>query len=504
MLFIEDLASVVLWLLATVLSLNLLFLVFVFYRRLARQRYYVDKDAARSRYSRVVSDFIQNDITVDRAVVLLKEATSQAERDAVREILLAQVDSNNSERISEVFFGLGYVDSWAREAFGRRRAKKLVEASMRRVKASISTQVADSILNPLYRMRMFSVPRSLAVDHLGRMAPDYAQVFTAEALHDPAAEVRRVAIANMGRNRHPAAIPLLLEELRRAVEMGNDVSLRSTKAALVCYQLDDLQHFVSHLAHPNRRLRFFVVDSIREICNRAAKHMLLNKNDFPQELYEAFLEQVVGDEFADVRARSSAVIKHFRDKRALAALRALVTDENDFVRLHAVRACADRYYAGLIPDMVARLGDTRWRVREAAVKTLAAFGTSGSNELYRCFTKTKDQYVSEQITEEIQRGGLTVDLVAALTMGGEDRDLAMGVCRKMALMGKSSLLVSAVASLAEPEPRILLMDALMLAPTEQFLSVMDTIAQSDPGPVGDKARRLLSSAGATTVGAGRA
>jgi len=503
-LFIEDLASLVLWLVATVLSVNLLFLMFIFYRRLGRKRYYEDKDSARSRYTRVISEFVDNEINVERAIALLEDASSKAEQDAVQEMLLAQEDANNAERISQVLFGLGFVERWSRKAFGRARTKPLMARSMKRENAAISTEVDRSIFNPIIRMRMFCIPRALALESLGRLAPQYAQVFIAEALHDPAPEVRRVAIAAMGRNRHPAAIPLLFGELLKAVEMSNNVSLRSTKAALVCYTMEDLHHFVPYLTHPNQRMRFFVVDTIREISNRASRNMLLNKNDFPQDLYEAFLTVAVKDEFADVRARSGSVVKHFRDKRALTALRALLVDENDFVRLHSVRACQDRYYAELVPDMVKRLSDTRWRVREAAVKALAAFGTSGSNELYKYFISTKDQYVSEQISEEVQRSGLTADLVAALTHGGEDRDLAMAVAKKLVLMGKASLLTAAVAGLVQPEPRILLMDALMLAPTEQFLMVLDAIANNDGGPVGDKARNLLTIAEQRAVGAGKA
>jgi HEAT repeat protein len=502
LLFIEDLASLVMWLLATVVSVNLLFLMFIFYRRLGRKRYYEDKDAARSRYTRVISEFVDNEINVERAISLLEEASSRAEQDAVQEMLLAQEDANNAERISQVLFGLGYVERWSRQAFGRSRTKALIARSMKREKAAISTRVNKNWLTPIVKMRAFCVPRAVAVEGLGRLAPEYAQVFIAEALHDPSPEVRRVAIAAMGRNRHPAAIPLLFEELLKAVEMHNDVSLRSTKAALVCYTMEDLGHFVPYLSHPNRRMRFFVVDTIREICNKTSRNMLLNKNDFPQDLYEAFLDNASHDEFADVRARCGAVIKHFRDKRAMASLRALLVDENDFVRLHSVRACQDRYYAELVPDMVRRLSDTRWRVREAAVKALAAFGTSGSNELYRYFINTKDQYVSEQISEEIQRSGLTADMVAALAHGGEDRDLAMAVAKKLVLMGKSSLLTAAVAGLTQAEPRILLMDALMLEPTEQFLAVMEVIATNDGGPVGDKARSLLQAAEQRAVGAG--
>jgi len=223
-LFIEDLASLVLWLVATVLSVNLLFLMFIFYRRLKRKRYYEDKDSARSRYTRVVSEFVDNEIDADRAITLLEDATSKAEQDAVQEMLLAQEDNNNAERISQVLFGLGYVERWSRKVFGRGRTKALVARSMKRENAAISTRVDRSLLTPFIRMRMFCVPRAVALESLGRLAPQYAQVFIAEALHDPAPEVRRVAIAAMGRNRHPAAIPLLFGELLKAVEMSTSTA----------------------------------------------------------------------------------------------------------------------------------------------------------------------------------------------------------------------------------------------------------------------------------------
>ena len=153
MLFIEDLASLVLWLLATVVSVNLLFLMFIFYRRLGRKRYYEDKDAARSRYTRVISEFVDNEIDVERAIALLDEATSRAEQDAVQEMLLAQEDANNAERISQVLFGLGYVERWSRQAFGRSRTKALIARSMKREKAAISTRVNKNWLTPIVKMR---------------------------------------------------------------------------------------------------------------------------------------------------------------------------------------------------------------------------------------------------------------------------------------------------------------------------------------------------------------
>jgi HEAT repeat protein len=537
-LLFEDLILITVWLLAAVVIVNLVFLVFVFYRRWARTKYYRTKDEAKERYRRAVADFMALSVGVEPTAQLLRDARSEAEKDGVLDLLReglaalaaprhvssssgmrtpssagriasssGRVQSGTGritsptivvgqalERVSELVFALGYVDGWARTAFGRARTPELVKRSLNKEKTPVSTEVRASALNRFRRLRIFCVPRALAVDKLGSLAADYGQVFMAEALHDPATEVRSVAVAAMGRARHPAAIPLLLEELRKALEEGNDVSLRSTKAALCSYQMSDLELFVPYVRHPNRRLRFFVVDTMREISSRAGRSMQLTRRGFPDELCALLLEHSVNDVFADVRARSAALVAQFRDAQAADALRKLLKDENEFVRLHTVRVCGDRYYGDLIPDILRCLSDSKWRVREAAVGTLRAFGMAGLNELFRYFAATSDRYESEQIAEEIQRTGMIEQLVTALASGGEASRLADAVCRKMATMGKTSLLLNAVAARIPQEARILLMDALMVAPTAKYMSILETLAETDGGPVGDKARDLLRQA----------
>lgn len=495
MFLIEDLTAVVLWLLATVLAINLLFLVFVFYRRAARNRYYKAKDAARERYRNVLSQFANGEITTQAAAEALRGASGAAARDAVQERLLASVDPANVEKVTELFFALGYVERWARTAFGGSRATQLQERSRRKEKAAISTSPRQSPWNFLRRTRLFSVPRALAVDHLGNLAPEFSQVFVAEALHDPSTQVRRVAVEAMGKNRHPAAVPLLLEELRKAIDEGNDVSLRTTKSALVCYNLEDIPNFLPFLTHPSRRVRFFVVDAIREIFDKASRYTSISRANLSQEIRQVFLTKVVSDSFADVRARGAAVIAHFHEPAATDALRKLLADENEFVRLHTVRVCNDAFYSDLVPDIVRCLADNKWRVREAAAQTLSAFGHRGTNELYRYFIVAKDRYAAEQITDEIQRTGLIRDILEELAKGGEDAGLAQDVCRKMALMGKTTLLTQAVAANIAPEARILLMESMMEAPTQEFLNLLASLAKKDTGAVGSKAASLLRQAG---------
>ncbi|MGH9509321.1 MAG: HEAT repeat domain-containing protein, partial [Terriglobales bacterium] len=217
---------------------------------------------------------------------------------------------------------------------------------------------------------------------------------------------------------------------------------------------------------------------------------LLTRRGFPPELCEVLLTHSVNDSFADVRARAAALVAHFRDAQAVEALRRLLDDENEFVRLHAVRMCGDRYYGDLIPEVLKCMADNRWRVREAAVKTLGAFGVAGLSELYKYFVSTGERYESEQIAEEIQRTGLVDNLLTALGSGGETSRLAEAVCRKLTVMGKTSLLTNAVAQRIPTEARLLLMEALMAAPTPRYVAILETLAETDGGPVGQKARDL--------------
>ncbi|MCU1306912.1 MAG: pbs lyase heat-like repeat protein [Acidobacteriaceae bacterium] len=502
--FIEDLGMLVLWLIAMVMSMNFVFMFFVFYRRLSRARYFAEKDAARARYEGTINRFVGGELSTEDVTEALESATSPAEQDVIEALLLKQVDGTNADRVSELFFSLGFVDRWAKITFGRKRSGELVKRALRRERATIDTGTKRSILDYVSRMQILAVPRALALNSLGRMAPEHSEVFLAEGLKDPSMNVRRVAIESMGRNRFPQAVPLLLEELRKAIEEGNDVSLRTMKSALICYNLEDLDLFIPYLTHPARRVRFFVIDTLREICNKASDGGLLAKNDFSPALCRLILEKVVNDEFADVRARSAWLVRHFRDDQAVEALQRLLNDENEFVRLHAVRACGNRTYSTLIPEIVARLTDTRWRVREAAVGTLALVGAEGLDEMYRFFVTCPDAFACEQITEEIQRKGLVQDLVSALMAGGEETDLGRAVCQKMAMMGKTSLLISALASVVAPEVRIALMESLAAAPNDEFLSVLQMITETSSGSVQIRASQILyqSSARALSSAAG--
>lgn len=487
---LEDIAALVLWLIVAVVAINLVFLGSVLYRRVARGRYFRKKDQARLRYQPVVEKFVRWEATQEEAAEQLKRTRSRAAEDAVRELLLARVKHDTADRITALFFALGSVDRWARAAYGRRSSGVLVSAlSVGHI--PYPECEPNRVLDALRRTRLLHVPRLLAVDALGRLAPDFAEVFALAALDDPAGEVRRVALASLGRNRRAAGITPIFRELRAALTVHAEVSVRSAKAALVCYGLEHLRHFVPFLRDPDPIFRFYAVDIIREICARESKERKLGRRDFPGELYEEFLESLVRDESADVRARSAPVVGHFHDIRSSIALRHLLTDENEFVRLHAVRAAADAAYPELLPALVERMTERRWRVREASVRALARLGREAQQMLFREFAASLDRYESEQMTEELERSGLAAQLLADLGAGGETAQLALAVCRRMVAVGKTAMLRAELQRGGSAASRLMLLEAFASRPSAETAEVLEEAASSGWDEVTARAAVLL-------------
>jgi hypothetical protein len=193
--FIEDLGILVLWLIAMVMSMNFVFMFFVFYRRLARARYFAEKDAARVRYKDTLYNFLRGELTTEEVTETLDSANSTAERDVIEGLLLTQADGTNTDRVSELFFALGFVDRWAKIAFGRKRCGGLVERALKRERATIESRTKRSILEYVSRMQILAVPRALALNSLGRLAPEHAEVFLHKKTSDnPASPQTRLRL----------------------------------------------------------------------------------------------------------------------------------------------------------------------------------------------------------------------------------------------------------------------------------------------------------------------
>jgi len=466
-LYAEEMMAILKYLLAMIIAINALFLVLVFSRRIWRGRYFRIYDAARRRYSPTVDAFAWDKLPFASAREILCQADCRPAQDAVHKLLLEALDDSNRSRISELLLSLGYVRRWAVAAFGEQRAVHILESSAKKIPPS-APPAKNPVLALALRLRFLAVGRAIAVFKLGQLAPDFAFFFAQEALRDPSFQVRSLAIVAIGRSRHPAGVALLVGELHGAVAANNEMSPRYIKAALLHYQMADLALFQPFLSHCQPRVRFFLVDAIREICDRAASRAPLHLVDFPLRFSRTFLEDLVRDTFADVRARSACVVKHFQIPQATAALGSLLRDPNEYVRMFACRSVRQDSYASLIPDLLPRLADVSWRVREDAVNSLVAFGPRGMRALYTYFESCTDLLACEQVAEAIQRFGLVPELLAMFSSGAEDAVLAEAVCRQMALLGMTSSFQSVLAPGVPAHVRSRLRELLAEAPRQRL------------------------------------
>lgn len=494
---IEQLIPIVLWLALTVLAIDLVFVLFIFRRRISRRWYYEKKDATIKQYSGEIRSFLNNEVSVEDLATMLEGTRSRAGHSAIQELLLGGMTSQNRHAITEVFLRLGYIQTWTKEAFGRRRGQQLLRHI---IDGADLPPTKKRALAPLLRLRLFCVKRALAVTKLGQLDSPFAAVFMREALSDPSPFVGRANVTAIGHNRNESGISVLLELLRQAVESTVDLPVRSIKIALVRYPIADLAYFAPFLNNQSPRFRFVMVDSIREICD-SARPQPLSARDFPEEIYHWFLHEGVHDESVDVRARSAGVVRHFHTPDAVSVLRVLLQDQNEFVRLHAVRACSDPYYSDLVTDVAQRISDAKWRVREGAVATLATFGQEGRQQLAQHFLATTDRYGSEQISEVMQRTGIVNEMLPSLAMPNGNGKLVADVCAKMVRLGNTSFLTDFMAREQSAPVRVRLMEILATAPTPYFMTTLHKIAHSEADPLKDRAQTFLQSPEIATAAA---
>lgn len=477
----RDLLQVILWLVWVVFLIDLVLALFVFVRRFARGRFFKAKDAACDKYRSAVDALVQGKSSTT-ALETLRQGRSRPERDAICELILAWLPDAR-ESATAALMHLGYLSDWARTAFGRRRARQLYD--------HMSSGVALPPASPrrlmgLRRRALFAVPRATAVARLARLAPATARPFMMEALGDPSPLVARVNVIGLGRNRHPDVVPILLQELNVAVTDDARISIRTLKTALARYSVESFVDFLPYLSAPNARMRFLVVDTMREICARDTAGQI------PDSISQQVIDHSTRDESPDVRARAAQLLRYLPASGAAGALSRLLRDENEFVRLHAVRACMASQFACLKNELLRCITDRRWRVREAAVEAIASAGDTGLDQLAEQFLATNDRYASEQIAEHLQRSGAMDALLASLAADSPSRS-GGEVCRKLHRLGKVSLLFEAVENHSDPRVRERLFELLAGEPLgAAFVPVLKRLSVRGDDLLKPRAASLLA------------
>jgi HEAT repeat protein len=277
----------------------------------------------------------------------------------------------------------------------------------------------EALLRPasaLGRIRaLHFLPRVRSAERLGLIGHALSWRLLVRALEDSHPQVRSAAAFALGAIAEPQSFPALVERLQNiALTPFAGLSLPHIKAALLCFPLRQANELVDLLKHSHPRVRFLAADVVREMvvrprCAGGAEDLpLLKAEDFAPELIDLFLTRLVFDDNPDVRARTAPVIARLDDPRAGWQLATLLNDVQWFVRLHAVRALAQPRFGTFAEHLSRRLTDVNWKVREAVVRSLLSLGPPGAERLLQHFLTTQDRYSLEQITEELQRGLLSV------------------------------------------------------------------------------------------------
>jgi HEAT repeat protein len=496
---IEEIISTVvaLILIVVVLGVGLGFLSIQ--RRVTRTRYFRNLDAARQHVKELLDSIYENPVSVDDAIRSLKVLRSSAEQRALEEALLRRAqDRNHLSFTRDLIKHLGWIRNWTDVLRARAPQPKGKVAVM-------LMELGDDYRRPgllrrlALRFQANFVARCRAADKLGQVPSPEGVWAMLVGTSDPHPEVQEICLRYLGQLADPATLPILIEELIAVIEGRSTQSVRNIKTALVQFSLEDVGLFTKALQHPNRRVRFFATDIVREIADRHSETAVLGKNDFSPEIYRLFTEKFHLDESPDVRARAAVVISHFHDDTSVELLRKLLEDEAWFVRMHATRAAAHKLYLPLAAEVVQRLTDPNWLVREAASKALIQMGDLGADFVLEAFIHSQDPYTNEQICEELQRSGLLVtmlDNIPSLGASAVLRDsalmdssvaderytLALLVVRKMVAVGKITMLLMLLRGPIRSDIKLLLLRELMGSYTPECLETFEICAETDPDP----------------------
>lgn len=467
--------AVILYVLAigiAVALVNCVLVVFVLLRRRHRQTYYELKDQARQQLASTVRSAIEGSDA--GAVDRLRVYCYPAERAAIEELLLSAVRPEIHTRITGILAQLGYVERWQHVA-------------------SLNDDGWLAAWKPMFKKlrswRIFAVRRAIAVGHLGRLCSSVSVPLMKAALLDPSPLVLSVTADALAASDDEAAAPVLVDLLQRSILTRNLISERAAKTALVHLSACGEPLLKAFLAS-GPRVQVAILEVLRELRCRGTR--------LPKQMLVTVLAQAATSGSPEIRSRSAQLLRHVEHPpKGLLAL--LLEDPDHFVRLHAVRTRGAFRSADHTDDLMPHVHDPHWRVREAAVLALHHRGDEGKQQLIAILRNTSDRFVSEQIMEQLQWGGI----LAASIMRLDEHDAAVDrmLCCKAVELGMDSLLVERLHP-GTPE-RLLerLLDVTQGSSHRDYRSRLEALAETNDGHLRTRVLGLLTTSIEDSTGA---
>jgi HEAT repeat protein len=424
----DPLTASAIMILVSVLMGTLLLVAVAIIRRWQQIHYSLHLQALHIRYRPILDQLLSGTRTVEGMAALRQLPMSDLE--LLVEPLLAQQKCTDQK--------FGFLVALCTEL-------GLVELWRRRLAAGNNRMGPPALLHRFAKVAKPSPQRWLlrakSIRNLGLLRHHPSWPLLLKALDDPHCDIQTVALRALASIRASGSFPVLLERLQ-AVVLGqtSNPPLRPLEAALASFDLTFCPDLLPALRHPHPRIRSLAMDLLRLFVRREATRdpeFRLTAEILSPEIACLLLTDLYRDEVGEVRGHAAEVIAFLTYPRAATILHGLCSDSLWQVRQRTVRALAHQRDPNPILLLAVRdcLSDPHWRVREAAMQTLIAFGPSGRQQLYESFLTCDNPTIRQQIVEVIERRGLMGSLIEAYGHG---------------VSGVEALLVEQIASGAAP------------------------------------------------------
>jgi hypothetical protein len=290
--------------------------------------------------------------------------------------------------------------------------------------------------------------RAKSIRNLGRLRHRASWPLLVNALDDRQRDIQLLALRSLAAVGAPESFPVLRERLHEAAQ-GKFPSppIQALRAAMVSFDLSCAPSLLPSLRHPDRQVRLHAIEILQTmVCRKAARQpgFTLTAGLLTPPVVEVLLAGLAVDTSAEIRASAAETLVFLSDPRTTPVLCNLLRDRQWLVRQRTVRALARSHLtaASLHLEIRECLRDPHWRVRETAIQTLIALGRRGKRQLYEHFLTSRDDATSKQIVEVIERTGLMTALVEEYSAGtkGVDALVVEHLASEKAPLGLSGIL----------------------------------------------------------------
>lgn len=256
-----------------------------------------------------------------------------------------------------------------------------------------------------YRRRADYTVRARCAACLGAIGDRASWRLLAGALEDSHPDVQRAALRSLAELKNPEAASALIK-LAVTSKPDGAISERSLRAAWSNLAPGCGASLLALFDSPAGRVRRLALEmAAQSLSARRNSRPRLTRDPEGAVIPASLLNRLAGDPDPEVRAKLADLLAEITTESGALVLRELLTDQEWFVRLHAVRAVAALRRSSDIEWVAPLLTDSSWHVREAAAECLSRWGRAGLDRLVATYQTTPDTYARDQIAEILEESG---------------------------------------------------------------------------------------------------